>query len=117
MNQHTPLPPSNVREVSIAKTQYLVFAGKHEAYLAEREENELDAATTLKDIASGQWEHIQKVIVLHPDGMWIDATKDVASAVMNVWAQDGEPLTRWQRDFIEMHVGIQAANSFRREAV
>jgi hypothetical protein len=116
MNQH--LPPENVREVAVAKTKYLVFAGKHEPYLAEREEDELDASTTIKDIASGEWEHIQKVIALHPDGMWIDATKDVARAVMHIWAQDGEPLSRWQREFIEFHVSIQAANSFRQsEAV
>jgi hypothetical protein len=94
-------------------TQYLIFAGRKEPYLVERELPEMDSQTTLRDIASGEWENVSKIIALREDGIWADVTDIFARKVMELWANGGEPLTRWQRDFVEQHVSVQAANSFR----
>jgi hypothetical protein len=99
-------------------TRYIVFAGKHEPYLAERELSEMTSEATLRDMISGEWENVRQVIAISDSdkqsGVWTDVTDIFARACMNAWAQSGEPLTRWQRDFVETHISIQAANSFRR---
>lgn len=98
--------------------RYLVICSdKGELYVAERELSEMDSKTTLKDIASGEWTNVASVIVFNPvEHVCSDVTGEFVTAVMDIWADRGEPLTAWQRDFVEQHVSIQAANSFRQVA-
>jgi len=86
-------------------------------YLSERALSDLDRTTTVKDIADGQFTNVLQVIEFNPaEGICHDVTEDIAREVMTEWAKSGEPLEAWQFDFIALHVGLSAANSFRRAA-
>lgn len=67
-----------------------------------------DRATVVHDIATGQYEDLVSVVNSNGD----DVTKEIAREVMTVWADRGEPLSAWQRDFVEQLVSIEAANAF-----
>jgi hypothetical protein len=93
---------------------YLVLCGQHvDEYCPERSVTDMDSAGTLRDIADGQFENLTRVIDVDTGA---DVTGMFVKATMNIWASQGELLSRWQRDFIEQHVGIQAANSFKQVA-
>lgn len=91
----------------------VVTAHKDGSYLPERKLSDLDRATTVKDIADGQYEDLIQVIECNPvEGICQDVTEDIAWEVSARWATEGEPLTGWRRDFIEQIVGLDAARSF-----
>lgn len=91
----------------------LVAADKGGAYLPERKLSDLDRATTVKDIAAGQYEDLIQVIELNPvEGICRDVTEDMAWEVSAIWSANGEPLSDWQRDFIEQTIGLAAARAF-----
>lgn len=95
----------------------LVAADKGGAYLPERKLSDLDRATTVKDIADGQYEDLIQVIELNPvEGTCRDVTEDIAWEVSAIWSANGEPLSDWQQDFIEQTIGLEAARSFPRAA-
>lgn len=98
--------------------RYLVICSdKGDLYVAERELSEMDSGNTLKSLASGEWTNVASVIVFNPvEHVCSDVTRELAGAVVNLWADAGEPLTNWQYSFVEMFIGIQAANSFKRAA-
>lgn len=98
--------------------RYLVICSdKGQLYVAERNLSDMNSKNTLKDIAAGQWTNVNSVIVFNPvEHICEDVTREVATAVMNLWANNGEPLLDWQREFVEQHISIQAANSFRQVA-
>ena len=105
--------------LNLDKTFHLVICNSRTgAYAAERDLCDLDRATTVKDIAEGQFGgDIAAIIEFNPvEGTSRDATEDIASAVMTRWAGNGEPLSDWKLNFVESHIGIQAALSFRRAA-
>lgn len=82
-------------------------------YLPERKVSDLDRATVVKDIADGQYEGLTQVIEINPvEGTCRDVTEDIAWEVSALWSRDGEPLSDWQRDFIEQTIGIAAARAF-----
>ena len=85
-------------------------------YIVEREIADCDRATTIKDIAAGEFDNLVQVLECNPvEGTSRDVTEDCAREVMSVWADGGEPLNRFQRDFVEGHVGLMAAAAFPRE--
>ena len=88
------------------------------AYMPERNETDLDRATTVKDIATAQLEGVTQVLECNPvEGTCRDVTEDIARDVMQVWADQAEPLAYWQRVFLESHIGVQATRAaFGREA-
>ncbi len=95
----------------------VICSDKGEHYVAERELSEMDSGTTLKDIAAGEWTNLVSVIVFNPvEHICSDVTREFANAVMGLWADRDEPLTDWQKDFIQQHISIQAANSFLQAA-
>ncbi|MDB5726633.1 MAG: hypothetical protein JWQ16_3387 [Novosphingobium sp.] len=86
-------------------------------YLPERDVADLDRASTIQDIAAGQIEDLVQVIEVNVgEHTSRDVTEDVAREVMNVWANEAEPLRDWQYTFVEMFISKQAADSFRRAA-
>ncbi len=86
-------------------------------WIAEREWSDMDRATTLDDIASGQFEDLVSVIEFNPvEHGSRDCTEDFARAVMTRWADNGDPLTELQREFLEFHLGVSTANSFAQAA-
>lgn len=92
---------------------YLAICGLHiEPYTAEREVADMTWAGTIKDIAEGQLFPLRMVVEI---GTGRDVTKLMALEVMDIWAQRGEPLSYSQREFIELNIGIRAANSFALE--
>lgn len=96
---------------------YLVTCGHSDgAYMPERAVSDWNRATTVKDIADGQFKDLLHVLECNFVDPCRDATKDIARDVMTVWADNAEPLAQWQIEFVEMHVGFQAAASFVRAA-
>ncbi len=106
------------RKPTLDRQLFLVVCShKGQAYVAERDLSDMDSGTTLKQIAAGEWTNLVSVIVFNPaEHICTDVTEEFARAVQNLWANSDEPLTDWQRDFIEQHISIQAANAFATEA-
>lgn len=95
----------------------IVCSDQGQLYVPEREVSEMDSRTTLKDIAAGEWTNLSSVLVFNPvEHICTDVTREFVTGAMNVWAASGEPLSAWQREFIELHISVQAANSFAMEA-
>jgi hypothetical protein len=95
----------------------VVTADQDGASLPERKLSDLDRATTVKDIASGQYEDLIQVIECNPvEGICRDVTEDIAWEVSALWSADGEALSGWKQDFIEQTIGIEAAGTFPRAA-
>ena len=84
-----------------------------EDYVIDRPVADCTRASIVADIASGEIRDMTRVIEV---GSGRDVTEDFARAVMQTWAEADEPLTDYQRDFVEQHIGIAAANAFRRAA-
>jgi len=97
---------------------YIVLvAHRSGEYLPEQNVSSLDRATVVKDIADGQYEDLIQVIELNPvENICRDVTEDIAWEVSALWSRDGEPLSDWQRDFLEQTIGLEAARSFPRAA-
>lgn len=98
---------------------YLIFEADRAGniWLAERELADMDKATTLDDIASGQFEDLVSVIEFNPaEHTSRDVTEDMARAIADRWAIEGEPLTDVQREFLEFHIGVSFANQFAQAA-
>lgn len=75
----------------------------------------MDRAATVAWIASGELTSIAHVIAFDlANRSCRDATSEIAREVMTAFADDGEPLSDWQYAFVELHVGIVAANAFGR---
>lgn len=93
---------------------YIVLvAHRSGEYLPEQNVSALDRATVVKDIADGQYEGLTQVIEINPvEGTCRDVTEDIAFEVSALWSRDGEPLSDWQRDFIEQTIGLAAARAF-----
>jgi hypothetical protein len=93
---------------------YVAVCGDHTGtYIAERDVKDCTFAGTIADIVSCQIEDLVQVLEI---GTGRDVTEQMARAVMTIWAHDGEPLTENQYTFVELHVGMAAAMSFRRAA-
>lgn len=84
-----------------------------EDYVIDRPVSDCTYAQTIKDIASGEVRDMHRVIEV---GTARDVTEQIARAVMQTWAEGDEPLTDNQREFVELHIGLAAANAFRRAA-
>lgn len=86
-------------------------------YMSERNVSDLDRVSTVNDLASGQLEGLVSVLECNAaEGICHDVTEDIARDVSTIWADAGEPLSDWQVEFIEVHLGLNAASSFRRAA-
>jgi hypothetical protein len=80
-------------------------------YLPERRLLDTSWDATVADIASGQYEDVSSIIHTGMPGRG-DILNIIAREVMTIWADRGEPLTDWQRKFVEYNVSVQAANRF-----
>lgn len=108
---------SHVRGLNLDRMSYLILecdrAGN--IWIAEREWADMDRATTVDDIASGQFENLVSVIEFNPvEHGSRDVTEDFASEVAARWAD--EPLNEFRREFIEFHLGVSVANRFAQAA-
>lgn len=94
---------------------YVVVCGdtEDEAYTPERMVSDCTYSRTIADIAEMQFDNLLRVIEI---GTGRDMTEQMVRAAMNMWAQSGEPISRCKRQLIELHIGVQAANSFRSAA-
>ncbi|MCK1479300.1 hypothetical protein IVB27_32320 [Bradyrhizobium sp. 197] len=116
MNQH--LPPSNLREVAAvaplkSAEQFLMLAGKREPWVFG---DLMDRATVIEEVGAN-YTSLAKIIAFSLEaGTCRDATDEIASIVIERWAQDDVELSRKQRDWVAMCKGEAFANSFRVEA-
>lgn len=86
-------------------------------YFPEQNVSETDRATVVNDIVQGQYDDLKHVLECNPvEGTCRDVTEDIAWEVSAKWADRGGPLEAYQQDFIEAHLGADAANSFPRAA-
>jgi hypothetical protein len=118
MNQHTPLPPSNVREIVVGLSrpneQFIVMRGKREPWI---DGDLFDRATVIQEVAN-DCETLRQVIAFDLSaGTSRDATDDITSVVIDRWAEDGKLLTEKQKEFVAMCRGEAFANCFRLEEV
>lgn len=117
MNQH--LPPSNVRELMIAKPveQFILVRGKHSSWV---DGDVMTRAEIIKVVDEDAYEDLRAVIALTDltaeTGSWRKATDEIADVVISRWAEDGKLLTEKQRDFVASFKGEAFANCFRVEA-
>lgn len=97
---------------------YIVIVGHANGdYFPEQNVSETDRASVVKDIAEGQYGWLQRVLELNPvEGICRDVTEDIAWEVSTIWSMRGEPLSDFQRDFIEEQIGFAAARAFPRAA-
>jgi hypothetical protein len=98
---------------------YVVFCHDQNvgAYAPERQQCDMGYETTVRDIAAGEFEGVSTVIEFNAaENTSRDVTEDIALVVADRWAERGEALTDGQREFIECHLGVSYANSFRRAA-
>jgi len=65
--------------------------------------------------AAGDGRFVDFVHHIH-DGLCQDRTQEALNATLNAIADNGEPLTPAQRDWVEHHFGIATANAFKRAA-
>jgi hypothetical protein len=118
MNQHTPLPPYNVREIVVGLSrpseQFIVMRGKREPWI---DGDLFDRATVIQEVAN-DCETLRQVIAFDLSaGTSRDATDDITSVVIDRWAEDGKLLTEKQKEFVAMCRGEAFANCFRLEEV
>ena len=83
--------------------------GEHQ-WIAERKLSYSHWDKTAQDIADGQLTDVSSVIQASTGQ---DVLPQIARDVMTIWANRGEGLAGWERDFIEQNVSVQAANKFR----
>jgi hypothetical protein len=96
-------------------TQYIVFCGSKEPYIRERNSDELDRASTIRQLAEGQFDVPSKIVEYDLEsGKCRDVTTELAAEVAGQWAEDGEPLSDWRREFVELSLGVAVANEFSR---
>lgn len=92
----------------------IVICGtKGNEYIPERKLSECDWDHTVLSIASGEWTDICEVQDTSTNS---DVLPRMAREVMTIWADREEPLTDWQRQFIELNVSVSAANRFALQA-
>ena len=98
--------------------RYIVFvADQFGSYMPERELADMDRKTTLELVAHGEWEGLSQVIEFNPaEFSSRDVTEDFAKEVADIWADQGEPLSDFQREFVEAHLGVSFANHFQMAA-
>ena len=77
----------------------------------ERDDARCDWTSTIEDIATGQ---IENMIEVRRAEDWADVTEEVARAVADRWAHDGEPLSYERYSFVEQMLGTRAARGFLR---
>jgi hypothetical protein len=118
VNQHTPLPPSNVREIVVgplkSTEQFLMLAGKKEPWVF----GDLMSRAEVIDEVGANYTSLAKVIAFSLEaGTCRDATDEIAGIVIQRWAEDDVELTPKQRDWVAMVKGEAFANCFRLEEV
>lgn len=98
--------------------RFIICAGsEQELWVCCDDIAKMDRFNTIAWIARGEFKGVSKVIAFDlSKGTSRDASKEIAVDVMSRWAHEGEPLTEWQVEYIELNVSVQAANSFAREA-
>lgn len=95
---------------------YFVLCGPG-TYAPERNLSDMDRATTVRDIATGQFEGVVQVLECNPvEGICRDVTEEIMNAVCELWADDGDEVKDWQFNIIEQTRGFEAANAFARAA-
>jgi hypothetical protein len=93
---------------------YVVFVHDQKlgAYAPERQQCDMGYAKTVDQIAAGEFEGVSTVIEFNAaENTSRDVTEDIALVVAHRWAD--EALEPWQVEFIQVHLGVSYANSFR----
>lgn len=82
-------------------------------YLPERDLKDCGWDETVKDIAEDQFGPVTQVIQASTGA---DVLPQIAKQIADIWAERGDPLSGWQRDFIELNLGVSVANKFMQAA-
>jgi hypothetical protein len=120
MNQHTPLPSSNVREIGIAPLksaeQFIIVRGTRKSREPYLDDTLMSRAEVIV-AASDDVDYLRQIIAFSIEtGTCRDATDEITSIIIDRWADDCKELSRKERDFVAMCKGEAFANAFRVEA-
>lgn len=86
-------------------------------YFPEIDLTRLSKAHVVSDIASAQHERVLRVIAFDPvSGRCWDASREIASDVLNEVIGERNEVPTWCVDFIEAHLGVRAVIEAQREA-
>jgi hypothetical protein len=126
MNQHTPLPPSPLKELGTIPAgtigarpveQFLLVRGKWSAWV---DGDLMSRSEVIKEVDGDAYEDLRCIIALTDTsaetGTWRKATNEITDVVISRWAEDGKILTEKQKSFVAMCKGEAFANAFRVEA-
>lgn len=91
----------------------VILNGRRNAVFVERDRNDTDFETTVRDIMSGEVENVRRVWRGEEDINWFeDVSEDVAAEILS--RLDREP-TGGLLDFLEEHLGIECVAEFCRD--
>lgn len=95
-------------------TQHLIFQGQQiTPWLFTETPVTREQAISLIVDGDVDLKSFHSVIAYDVESHWSDdVTDSIVTAVVNKWADQGEPLSANQRDFVERFVGVQFANQF-----
>lgn len=91
----------------------VILNGRRNAVFVERDRDDTDWETTVRDIMSGQVENVRHVWRAEEDINWFEeVSEDVAGEILS--RLDREPIGGLL-DFLEEHLGIERVADFCRE--
>lgn len=98
-------------------TQHLIFQGQQiTPWLFTETPVTREQAISLIVDGDVDLKSFHSVIAYDVESHWSDdVTDSIVMAVVNKWADQGEPLSAKQRDFVERFMGVQFANQFALE--
>lgn len=106
---------------------FIIDTFQRRPFVAERDLADMSRASVIADIAAGVFVErpkfgagrstLQSVIECDmATGKARDVTAEIVASVLDAWADAGEPLQDWQRNFIADHLGVARPIRFEREA-
>ena len=118
MNKHIN-PPESVKEIGTipagtigARERFILLAGKRDPWVYGDLSTRAEA---IQDLAENFTSVVQIIAFSLEAGTCRDATNEIASIVIERWAQDDVELTNKQRDWVASIKGEAFANAFRTE--
>jgi hypothetical protein len=86
-------------------------------YFPELQSSDTTRATIVADIASAQHDRVVRVIAVDVDaGKCWDASKEIASEVLDTVLADYAEVPNWCADFLHEHLGVRHVIAAEREA-
>lgn len=111
MMTQSPLSTIPVAPSQAELTFLPVLRNQHGDYFPELKRSDATKWQVILDIANAQHDRVQKVFAFDPvSGRCWDASKEVATGVLNEVLEERGEVPAWCIDFIEAHLGVATVN-------